>query len=66
MVAKRFTVPTGSWLLAEQLLESGDPAFVDELCRISDADKLGSFAKTWFADRRPSRVVCCWNILTGR
>ena len=54
MVAKRFTVPTGSWLLAEQLLESGDPAFVDELCRISDADKLGSFAKTWFADRRPA------------
>lgn len=44
----------GSWLLAEELLDAGDPAFIDELCRIEDADRLGTFAATWFGDRRPA------------
>jgi len=43
----------GSWLLAEELLERGDPAFVDELRRIGDADKLAAFAARWYADPRP-------------
>lgn len=53
-MAKRFQLPQGSWLLAEELLEKGDSAFLKELCRIHDADKLGSFAKSWYADRRPN------------
>ena len=53
-MAKASKPPKGSWLLAEELLDAGDPAFVDELCRISDADKLGNFAKTWYADSRPA------------
>ncbi len=46
--------PAGSWLMAEELFDNGDPAFVDELCRIHDADRLGSFAATWYRDRRPA------------
>lgn len=42
----------GSWLVAEELLERGDPAFVDELRKITDADRLGTFAAKWYADRR--------------
>lgn len=53
-MAKRFNLPQGSWLLAEELLEHGDPAFVDEFCRIHDPDRLGTFAKTWYSDRRPA------------
>jgi hypothetical protein len=50
--------PGGSWLMAEDLLERGDPAFVDELRRISDAERLGTFAAKWIADQRPaSRVL---------
>lgn len=54
IVVNRFKKPNGSWLLAEELLDNGDPGFVDELCRIADADRLGSFAKTLYADRRPA------------
>lgn len=43
---------TGDWLVVEDLLERGDPAFVDELRLVSDADRLGAFAGKWFADRR--------------
>jgi hypothetical protein len=39
--------------MAEELLERGDSAFVDELRRISDAEKLGAFAARWYADTRP-------------
>src|SRR5262245_31377322 len=43
----------GSWLLVEELLERGDDAFVDELRRVHDADRLGAFAARWYADQRP-------------
>src|SRR5262245_66407158 len=43
----------GSWALAEELFERGDPAFVDELRRVTDADRLGTFAERWLAERRP-------------
>jgi hypothetical protein len=42
----------GSWLLLEDLLERGDPAFVDELRKLTDADRLGAFAPKWYADKR--------------
>src|SRR5438876_1223536 len=42
-----------SWLLLEELLERGDPAFVAELRKVHDAERLGNFANRWFADRRP-------------
>src|SRR5262249_60220831 len=42
-----------SWLLLEELLERGDPAFVAELRKVHDADRLGAFAGRWFADQRP-------------
>jgi hypothetical protein len=45
--------PRGSWQAAEELLDRGDPAFVDELRRITDADRLGAFAQRWYEDRRP-------------
>jgi hypothetical protein len=44
---------TSSWLLLEELLERGDPAFVSELRRVHDAEQLGGFAGRWFADTRP-------------
>lgn len=53
-MAKRPSPHTGSWLLAEEFLERGDPAFVDELRRINDADRLGAFAAKWLADSRPA------------
>ncbi len=42
-----------SWLLLEELLERGDPAFVTELRKVRDAERLGGFANRWFADSRP-------------
>lgn len=53
-MAKKDSPNRGSWLLAEELLERGDPAFVSELRRISDADRLGQFAAKWLADKRPA------------
>jgi hypothetical protein len=44
----------GSWLVVEDLLERGDAAFVDELRRIDDADRLAAFAAKWYNDRRPA------------
>jgi hypothetical protein len=44
----------GRWLLVQELLERGDPAFVDELRRFRDPEILGSFAERFFADRRPA------------
>src|SRR5262245_517039 len=43
-----------SWERAEELLGRGDPAFVDELRRLSDAERLGKFAARWYKDRRPA------------
>jgi hypothetical protein len=52
-MAKKSPNPdSGSWLLAEELLERGDPAFVHELRKITDADRLGTFAVKWYADKR--------------
>jgi hypothetical protein len=51
-MARRIPIPTGSWLLVEELLENGDDAFLVELRRINDADRLGSFAAVWYKDRR--------------
>lgn len=45
---------SGSWSFAEELLERGEPAFVAELRRITDADRLGIFAARWYGDRRPA------------
>jgi hypothetical protein len=42
------------WLLLDELLERGDPTFVTELRKVHDAERLGGFAKRWFADPRPS------------
>jgi len=42
----------GRWLVVEELLERGDPAFVDEIRRIMDAEALGTFAERWYQDRR--------------
>jgi hypothetical protein len=36
------------------LLEAGDPAFVDAIREVHDADALADFASTWFKDRRPA------------
>jgi hypothetical protein len=54
MQKRKDVVDTGSWAYAEELLERGDPVFVTELRRITDADRLGSFAARWYADRRPA------------
>jgi hypothetical protein len=54
MQKRKDVVDTGSWAYAEELLERGDPVFVTELRRITDADRLGSFAAHWLADRRPA------------
>src|SRR5439155_21130917 len=43
----------GSWLYSQELLERGDPAFVTELRKIHDAERLGDFANRWFTDPRP-------------
>ena len=50
---RRDVIDNGSWELAEELYARGDPLFVDELRRITDADRLGNFAVRWYADRRP-------------
>jgi len=44
----------GSWLVIEELLERGDPAFVDELRACDDAPRLANFAASWHSDRRPA------------
>jgi hypothetical protein len=46
-------IDNGSWPYAQELYERGDPLFVVELRRITDADRLGNFAARWYADPRP-------------
>ncbi len=55
----------GRWLVIEELLERGDPAFVDELRRIVDADALGAFAERWIKDRRSSSRRLLFAYLDG-
>jgi hypothetical protein len=43
----------GSLLVIEELLERGDPLFLDELRAFSDADQLGSFAMRWYVQKGP-------------
>src|SRR5947209_7531497 len=43
----------GDWLVAQELFERGDPAFVDEVRRVDNAEALGAFASRWVDDRRP-------------
>ena len=45
---------SGDWLVLEEKLERGDPAFVDELRSFSDAETLAGFAPKWYADKRPA------------
>ncbi|MBY0523498.1 MAG: hypothetical protein K2R98_08860 [Gemmataceae bacterium] len=42
------------WRIAEQLWQRGEPGFVDAVRLVTDADRLGTFAVTWYTDRRPS------------
>jgi hypothetical protein len=51
-MAKQFPLNPGSWLRVEALVEQGDPEFAEELRRIQDVDRLGSFAKVLYNDRR--------------
>ena len=44
----------GSWPLAESLYEKGDPQFIAEVRRITDANLLGDFAARWYGDQRPA------------
>lgn len=44
----------GDWLLLQELLERGDPEFVDRLRAVIDADTLGGFAERWYSDPSPN------------
>ncbi len=43
----------GDWLLLQELLDRGDPEFVDRLRSVTDADELGRFAERWYANPSP-------------
>lgn len=43
----------GSFALVEELFARGDPAFVAEIRKVHDADRLAGFAARWLADQRP-------------
>lgn len=53
MTLRHDITDNGSWPYAEELYDRGDPLFVAELRRITDADRLGNFAARWYADQRP-------------
>ncbi len=40
----------GDWLLLQEMLDRGDPEFVDRLRAIADADALGTFAERWYTN----------------
>jgi hypothetical protein len=44
----------GDWLVLEEMLERGDPAFVDTLRAFHDAETLAGFAVRWNSDKRPA------------
>ncbi len=43
----------GDWLLLQELLDRGEPEFVDRLRSVTDADALGRFAERWYAKPSP-------------
>jgi hypothetical protein len=43
---------SGDWLVLEELLDRGDPSFVERLRAFHDAEALASFAARWYGDRR--------------
>jgi hypothetical protein len=45
---------SGDWLVLEEMLERGDPAFVESLRSFHDPVALAVFAPRWFADSRPA------------
>src|SRR5262245_27103134 len=45
---------SGDWLVIEELLERGDPAFVDSLRACEDGQRLAAFAAGWHSYRRPA------------
>jgi hypothetical protein len=45
---------SGDWLILEELFDRGDPAFVESLRLMTDANALGAFASRWYADKRSS------------
>ncbi|WP_435011399.1 hypothetical protein P12x_002708 [Tundrisphaera lichenicola] len=51
MTVDRGEGPGGT--LPLELLESGDPAFVEAIRAVDDADALADFAGTWYEDSRP-------------
>jgi hypothetical protein len=53
MTTRPDTTDNGSWPYAEELYARGDPLFVAELRRLTDADRLGNFAARWYADQWP-------------
>jgi hypothetical protein len=60
MATRRQGDHEGSWLLAKELFERGDPAFVDEVRRLHDPARLGTLAAQWYADVRPeARQLLC-------
>ena len=44
----------GDWLVLYELLERGDPEFVNRLRAIDDAEALGRFAERWYHDSSPN------------
>jgi hypothetical protein len=53
MTLRRDETDNASWPYTKKLYDRGDPLFVAELRRITDADRLGNFAPRWYADARP-------------
>jgi hypothetical protein len=43
----------GDWLAVQELMERGDPDFVDRLRSFDDADVLGPFAERWYVSPSP-------------
>ncbi len=54
MAQQRDHTDNASWPYAQELYARGDPLFVRELRRITDAERLGDFAARWYADCRSS------------
>jgi hypothetical protein len=44
----------GDWLIVQELLENGDPEFVDRLRSFSAPDILGPFAGRWYSNPSPA------------
>ena len=59
MALRRDVTDNGSWPYAEGAVPRGDPLFVAEVRRLTDADRLGNLAARWYADRAPRPGCCC-------